>query len=137
MHRRLKRTFAWRISSIEKNRALALRDVDRAITDEVGIYTMTILQDKVRRDDEQLHNVQEEARSVRGDNWKVAIITEHQEIARELSTPAFLPTTFEEEDEDAEISDAPTRSEAKASTYVATAPASDGNAPPREFSMTL
>ena len=116
------------MSSIEKNRTLALRDVDRAITEELGFDTINILQDKVRLYDDQLHDVREEARRVHGDNWKIAILTEHQDIARELSTTAFLPTTFEEEDEDAEISDSPMRSEAKASACGTVAPAGGGDA---------
>ena len=110
------------MSSIEKNRTLALIDGDRAITEELGFDTIIILQDKVRLYDDQLHDVREEARRVHGDNWKIAILTEHQEIARELSTTAFLPTTREEEDEDAEISDSFVGSEAKASASGATAP---------------
>ena len=69
-----------------------------------------------------------EARSVHGEDWRTAIITEHQDIARELSTPAFLPTTFEEEDEEIEASDDPSKAGAKASACAAIVQADGGDA---------
>ena len=121
------------MSSIEKNQNLALLDIDRAITEGHDMDTINILQDMVRLHDDQLHAIQEEARQLHGDNWQIAIFTEHQNVARELSTTAFLPTTLEEEGEDAEVTHSFVTSEAKASTSEATAPAGGGNAPAGAF----
>ena len=47
--RRLKLTFAWRLSSIEQNRGIAQHNVDRAIKDGLGIDSITILTKEGRR----------------------------------------------------------------------------------------
>ena len=112
------------MSSIEKNRNLAILAVDRAITEGYDVVTINTFQDRVRLHVDQLRAIQEEARQTHGDNWMTAIMTEHQNVARALSTTPFLPTTIEEDYND---------SEANFSVSGATAQAGGGNASAGSF----
>ena len=133
--RQLKRTFAWRISSIEQNRAQAQANLDRACTQGLGADTIRVLNDEIRKFEDQLRTTQAEAEAVHGPNWRMLIIPEHQKLAHELSMPAHLPTTIAEGEESGESGEESFQLllGIPSSSHAATAPGGGGNAPPGDF----